>query len=172
MRFLFFLLGLFFLCTNSYAQELEEYELPPQGKAEYKHCCGGNHKNEIGIANAPFFSFTEKAINYGLHIHYIRAIGKSPYGIGLGYKRIFDERQQQIFSVAGSYRSCSWVYNVSPGFTLEEGEGGDTNLLFAINFEAGYERDFGNFHIGPFAEIGYFSEDVQFGLGLHIGYGF
>lgn len=171
MRIFAILFCLFFLNSNSIAQELEEYELPPQGKDEYRHRCN-LHKNEIGIANAPVYFINEKELTYGFHFHYVRNIGKSPFGIGVGYERIFDEHQHQTIGVVGSYRFYGWVFNVAPGVTFEKEEDVDTELLFAIHLEATYEWDFGNFHVGPVAEVAYDPEDVHMALGIHVGYGF
>ena len=158
-------------CANSLSAQ-EEYELPPQGKDEYRHRCNNLHKNEIGIANAPVYFLKEKEITYGFHFHYVRNIGNSPFGIGVGYERIFDEHQHQTFGVVGSYRLYRLVFNIAPGVTFEKAEEEETEFLFAIHLEACYDFEFGNFHIGPAAEVAYDPEDIHLALGLHIGYGF
>lgn len=43
-----------------------------------------HHQNEIGLANSGYYFLKEKSWSYGLHLHYIRNIGSSPFGIGVG----------------------------------------------------------------------------------------
>ena len=71
MLFLLILIG-----QNLFAQDVEEIE--------HHH----HHHNEIGIANAPVYFVNEKELAYGLHIHFLRTISHTRFGIGLGYERI------------------------------------------------------------------------------------
>lgn len=65
-----------------------------------------HHRNEIGVANAPVYFINEKQFAYGLHVHYIRSIPNSKFGIGLGYERIFDAHKAQYHR----HRRCYKAY--------------------------------------------------------------
>jgi hypothetical protein len=80
------------IVSISYAQDLE---IPKNedGRDQHNHDNRGHfpgqhihHKNEIGIANAPVYFVREKELSYGLHIHYVRNIKSSRFGIGLAMK--------------------------------------------------------------------------------------
>lgn len=130
-----------------------------------------HHTNELGIANAPVYFVNEKELAYGLHLHYIRMKPHSPFGIGLGYERIFDDHGHNTFGIVGSYRPADrLVINLSPGITFEDGE--SDHSAFALHFETSYEWEINNFHIGPVLEVAYDPEDIHISLGLHIGIGF
>lgn len=129
-----------------------------------------HHKNEIGIANAPVYFYKEKAFAYGLHLHYVRNIPKSKFGVGLGYERIFDEHKHNTYGLVMAYRPIKKLsLNVSPGLTIEN-ESKKAN--FALHLETSYEFEIKNFHIGPVLEYAYDPEDIHISLGLHLGYGF
>jgi hypothetical protein len=130
-----------------------------------------HHKNEIGFASAPVYFVNEKEFSYGIHIHYVRTIKDSKFGIGLGYERIFDEHKHNTIGIVGSYRPTeNFGINISPGITFEDGEESSTN--FAIHLEASYEFAINNIHLGPVLELAYDPEDYHISLGFHIGYGF
>ena len=152
--FLLILIG-----QNLFAQDVEEIE--------HHH----HHHNEIGIANAPVYFVNEKELAYGLHIHVVRTINHTRFGIGLGYERIFDEHKHHTLGIVGSYRPIEKVtINVSPGITFEGEETSDVN--FALHLEGSYEFEFNNVHLRPVLEFAYDPEDYHISLGVHIGYGF
>lgn len=129
-----------------------------------------HHKNEIGVANSPVYFIKEKIFSYGLHLHYVRKISKSKFGLGLGYERIFDEHKHNTFGLVATYRPIEKLsLNVSPGLTFENNS---PNANFALHLETSYEFEIKNFHIGPAFEVAYDPEDFHISLGLHIGYGF
>ena len=129
-----------------------------------------HHKNEIGIANSPVYFLKEKDLAYGFHIHYVRNISKTKFGIGIGYERIFDEHKHNTFGLEATYRPIEELtLNVSPGVTFEDK---NPNANFALHFETSYEFEIKNFHIGPAFELAYDPEDYHLSLGLHVGYGF
>lgn len=158
---------LLLLCFGIYAQQNDDDHDHDHFAPGHSH--GDHHKIEIGIANSPVYFFKEKELAYGLHLHVIRAISKTKFGIGIGYERIFDEHKHTTIGIVGSYRVFDELsINFSPGITFE----GDSEKLFAAHFEATYEFELGNIHLGPVFEIAYDPEDIHLSLGLHIGYGF
>ena len=129
-----------------------------------------HHANEIGIANAPVYFIKEKEFAYGLHIHYVRNIPKSKFGIGLGYERIFDEHKHNTVGLVAAFRPIDKLsLNISPGLTFEDG---NSKVDFALHLETSYEFEINDFHIGPVIEFAYDPEDIHLSIGLHIGYGF
>ena len=128
------------------------------------------HKNEIGVANSPVYFVKEKVVSYGIHIHYVRNILKSKFGLGLGFERIFDEHKHNTLGLVATFRPIEKLsFNVSPGLTRE---GNNPNTSFALHLETSYEFEIHNFHLGPVFEFAYDPEDIHISLGLHIGYGF
>lgn len=129
-----------------------------------------HHKNEFGVANAPVYLINEKEYAYGLHIHYVRNIPSSKFGIGIGYERIFNEHKHNTFGFVGTYRPIDGLnLNVAPGLAFEDGNS-TTNL--ALHLEASYEYKIKDFHIGPVLEFAYDLEDIHISLGIHLGFGF
>jgi len=152
---LFFTLNVFSQ-TDDHSNEKEEH---------HEH-----HKNEIGIANSPVYFIKEDVFSYSLHIHYIRFISDSKFGIGLSYERIFDEHKHSTYGIVGTYSPIERLnFNISPGLTFE---GDNSEANFALHLESSYEFVFHDFHIGPALEVAYDPEDYHISLGLHVGYGF
>ncbi len=105
---------------------------------EEKHHHHDNHKNEIGIANSPVFFTNSKKISYGLHIHYIRNIKESNFGIGAGYEKIFNKQGHNMFGVVVSYAPIDKLsLIVSPGVTFEHEHSNSPS--FALHLETSYE---------------------------------
>ncbi len=145
-------------CSNLNAQTTEHAD---------KH---NHHKIEIGIANAPIYFIKEKAFAYGLHLHFVRNIPKSKFGVGLGYERIFDKHGHNTFGLVAACRLIDrFGLNVSPGLTFEDG---NSKMNFALHFETSYEFEISNFHVGPVFEFAYDPVDIHISIGLHVGYGF
>jgi len=128
------------------------------------------HKNEIGVANSAVYFIKEQVFAYGLHMHFVRNIPKSKFGIGLGYERIFDEHKHNTIGLLATYRPIDRLsLNVSPGLTFEDKS---SMANFALHLETSYEFEINSFHIGPALEFAYDSEDYHISFGLHVGYGF
>jgi hypothetical protein len=156
-KILLFLLTVLF-SLNLLAQENEHTD-------EHEH-----HKNEIAMAISPVYFVKEKVFSYGLHLHYVRNITNSKFGIGAGYERVFDDHKHNTFGLVLAYLPIENLsFNVSPGFTIEDE---NPTAHFAIHLEAAYGFEINNFHIGPNLEFAYDPEDIHISLGLHIGYGF
>jgi len=144
--------------VNTYAQTTEHVD-------KHEH-----HNNEIGIAHSPVYFLKENVLSYGLHIHYIRKIPHTKFGLGLGYERIFDDHKHRTIGLVVSYSPIEKLsLNVSPGITFE-GDASDIN--FALHIETSYEIELNDFHLGPVLELATDPEDIHLSLGLHIGYGF
>lgn len=153
---------LFCLTTTLKAQ----HEHESQHDHEHHH-----HKNEIGIATAPVYFINEKEVSLGLHLHYVRSIGESGFGMGVGYERIFDEHGHNTFGILLSYRPADRLsFSLSPGLTIEDVD--PDRASFALHIESAYEFAVGNFHIGPLIELAYDPEDIHVSVGLHFGIGF
>ncbi len=137
---------------------------------EVKSPCHDRHKNEIGIANSPVYLIKEKEFAYAFHVHYVRKISNSDFGIGIAYERIFDEHRHNTIGVLLNYRPVEKLnVNLSPGVTIkDENSKGD----FAFHIETSYEFEIHNFHIGPALEFAVAHKDFHLSLGLHIGIGF
>ena len=136
--------------------------------ADHEH---DHHRNEVGIALAPVYFTNEEQFSFSLHLHYLRNLGESGFGLGLGYERIFDEHGHNTISLVGSYRPGEKLtFILSPGILFEDENPGD--LVFAIHTEVSYEFAPGNLHIGPLFEVAVDPEDVHLSMGLHIGIGF
>lgn len=151
-----------FTISNAYAQSEADSKEP--------HRHHHHHANEIGIANAPSYFINEKEWAYSLHLHYIRGIGHSKFGVGIGYERIFGDHKHNTFGLVGAYHPIDPVtVIVSPGFTFEDKL---SQSMFALHIETSYDFDVGHFHMGPVLEFAYDPEDIHISLGLHIGFGF
>lgn len=159
MRFKFLMIFLTTIFTsNIFAQSSEDLH-------NHEH-----HSNEIGVANSLVYFVQEKVFSYGLHMHYVRNIPKSKFGIGLGYERIFDEHGHNTIGLVGAYRPIENLsFSVSPGLSFEDG---DQEISFALHLETAYEFEIKNFHIGPAIEFAYDPKDIHISIGVHIGYGF
>src|SRR6056300_734576 len=128
------------------------------------------HSLELGAALNPVWMIAEQELTSGLHLHLVKTIGMTKWGIGVGYERIFDDHQHSTAGIVGSYRfTPEWVVNLSPGLTWE---GAHTDaLLPAVHFESAYEFLVGELHIGPAIEYAWDPADSHFSIGLHLGLG-
>ncbi|MBX9851301.1 MAG: hypothetical protein K2X86_06025 [Cytophagaceae bacterium] len=129
-----------------------------------------HHKNEIGIASSAAY-FKGNELSYSMHIHYIRNISGSKFGLGLSFERIFFTFKHNTAGVVIAYRPLEKLSLISsPGVTFEEDN--LSNPVFTLHTEVAYEFEIGAFHIGPAFEFAFDPNDYHMGLGLHVGYGF
>ena len=128
-------------------------------------------KNELGIANNLTYLGNEGELAYGLHLHFIRNIGESPFGYGLGYEQIFDDHLHRNLSIIGSYTPVEHLFlTLSPGITFIGRE--KPEKTFALHLEATYEYELGAMHIGPVAGYSISGHGYHISLGLHLAYAF
>lgn len=128
-------------------------------------------KNEIGVANNLVYLGEEGDLAYGLHLHYIRNIKDSRFGVGLGYEQIFDDHLHRNVGIVGSYRVLrGLILNVSPGITFI----GQTEpeKIFAFHIELTYEFELGPVHLGPVLEYAFSGHGYHLSAGLHLAYAF
>ncbi|MCZ2101976.1 MAG: hypothetical protein LC107_10620 [Chitinophagales bacterium] len=129
-----------------------------------------HHENEIGLAVAPVYFTKEKSVALGMHLHYLRTIHHSKWGLGLGFEKIFDEHAHNIAGIIISYRPIHPLsFSISPGINVDNRF---KNPEFAIHGEIAYEFEFGNFHLGPVLDLARDHEEIHISLGVHFGYGF
>ena len=130
----------------------------------------GHDKIEIGIANSPVYFLKENIFAYGLHLHLVRNISKTKFGIGVGYERIFDEHKHNTLGLVAAFRPIErFSINVSPGLTFEDV---NPKANFALHFETSYEFEIKHIHIGPVFEFAYDPDDYHISIGIHLGFGF
>ncbi len=130
-----------------------------------------NHKYEIGLANSLVYFVNEQEFSYGLHLHLVRSISHTKFGIGLAYERIFDDHKHNTIGVVGTFTPVDRLHiALSPGVSFEAGDFSESR--FSLHLETSYDFQVGPVHIGPLLEFAYDVEDVHISLGLHIGMGF
>ena len=153
-------------CVCMHASAQQHNHDHPHANDHHSH-----HKNEIGVANSAVYFVKEETFNYGLHLHYIRTVGESKFGLGVGYERIFDDHGHNTIGLVGSFRPIHPLsFILSPGVSLEDDHFDEPK--FALHAETSYEFEIGNLHIGPLLEVAYDPDDVHISLGLHLGIGF
>lgn len=142
--------------------------------AQSSHADHDHHhhpKNELGLGNYLVYLAGEKELSYGLHVHYLRTIEDSKFGVGLGFEQIFDEHDHRTLGIIGSYRPIyPLALSISPGILFQGGEKSTVN--FALHAEAVYEFEINHFHFGPAIGYGYASPEFHISFGLHFAYGF
>jgi hypothetical protein len=167
MKKILFLLVLFLSISQIKAQETMSDHEDHEGHLENHD----HHNNEIGIANSIVYFQSEKEFNYGLHLHYVRNIAHTKFGIGLAYEKIFDEHKHNTFGIAAIYRPIEGLnLNFSPGIATEGLDFSEARI--ALHFETSYEFQLNNVHLGPAIELAWDQEDIHLSLGLHLGFGF
>ncbi|HQP75870.1 MAG TPA: hypothetical protein PL069_00610 [Saprospiraceae bacterium] len=139
---------------------------------DYEHQEGHeHHKNEIGVVVAPAYFTHTREFNFGLHLHYLRSLGESKFGVGAGYERIFGDHAHHFLGVVAAYRPTgAFSLILSPGLAYEDAK--HAGPQFGLHIEAVYEFDIKGIHIGPVFEFSYDADDIHISPGIHIGIGF
>ena len=157
------------IASSVYAQSAD-YSHDHDHKSQDGSDHNDHHLSEIGFGNSLVYFAKEKEYAYGFHIHYVKGIPNSRFGVGIGYERIFDEHGHNTFSPELVYRPIDQLsFSLAPGVTLEDEH---PDAKFAMHVETSYEFELKHFHIGPTIGFAVDPEDHHFSLGLHIGYGF
>src|SRR5690606_23681707 len=127
------------------------------------------HTHELGINLAPVYFTESKSINFVLHAHYVRRIGQTAFGTGIGLEYIFDAHHHQTYSLVFQYKPLLNFHLIAaPGIAFEsesteldpidhDNHGG----VFALHLEAVYEFNIGMFDLGPSFEFAYDSHDTD-----------
>jgi len=141
------------------------------------HAHSHEHNNEIGMAIGVVSAHGGEDNNLGLHLHYIKGIGKhNDFGVGLSLETIFDEHQHNSISLIVLYHFKNGLtIAYAPGVLLSKhsDENEDhSEIEFAQHFEIYYEFELEQFHIGPQFDIGFEEGEVHYMLGLHLGIDF
>tara|TARA_R110002072_G_scaffold271987_1_gene432050 strand:- start:32255 stop:32749 length:495 start_codon:yes stop_codon:yes gene_type:complete len=127
-------------------------------------------KNEIGLAIAPAYFVKEEVITLSMHLHYIRTISHSKFGLGASFERIAFDPKHSTLGLVFTYRPIEGLnFSTSPGITFEDGNPG---AFFALHLEAAYEFEIGDFHIGPAIEFARDPNDSHLSIGVHFAYSF
>jgi len=136
---------------------------------QYEH---SHHHYEMGVSNGVVYNTTEKGLAFVAHAHFIKLVGRNhPFGLGLGYERIFDEHQHNALNVIFHYRPVDhWAINLAPGIVWLSSE--KKSAKPALHIEGLYEFETGRFHLGPIFGISFNPEDFHVSLGLHLAFGF
>ncbi len=152
-----------FIALNSFAQTAINNENEDHDHHE-------EHRNHIGLAVGPVYVLHEEEYAPGLHFHYMYLfqVANTEFGIGLGLESILDEHRHYATSINLSYLPIhNLTLTVSPGIQF-----GPDVEEFTSHFEASYEFNFGEIHLGPVLEYAYAKDDEHAMLGLHVGFGF
>ncbi len=137
---------------------------------DHSHEHHKHSKNEIGIGYSPVYFLNESELNSGLHLHIVRTISDTKFGIGLSYEQIFDEHKHKTYGLLTTYRPIQNLsFGLSPGLAFEANS---QNPKLAFHFETIYEFELKYFHVGPAFEIALDREDIHLSLGIHFGFGF
>ena len=142
--------------------------------AQKDHINDHNHEHdhtfEIGLANTLVYFAKEKESAYGIHLHVIKSINHSKFGIGLGYERIFDEHKHNTLGIITSYNPTEKIHvSLTPGIAFAGNNASEKHL--ALHLETSYDYQIANLHLGPMIEFAIDSEDFHVSLGIHIGLG-
>ncbi|MBL1281005.1 MAG: hypothetical protein COA33_012065 [Fluviicola sp.] len=160
MKVSFVILSLLFSSLSSFAQTDKD-------SPKHSHQHG---KNEIALAIAPAYFVNEEAVTLSMHLHYVRTIAHTKFGLGASFERIAFDPKHSTFGLVLAYKLFNGLnLSVSPGITFEDANPG---TFFSLHLEAAYEFEIGNFHIGPAAEYAYDPNDNHLSIGVHFGYSF
>lgn len=129
-----------------------------------------SHKHEIslGVISTHFIKEKENAL--GWQLHYIRSLGKTDFGIGIGYERILDGHGYNTLGFIFNLKPIeNWSINLIPGIAYHDG--GLKHIEFAFHFESIYEFKIESLHIGPLIDYSFEEDENHISLGIHFGFG-
>lgn len=156
--------GLFLTCFSVYAQKANGDRLLI-GELNKRM------KNEIMMSTGVFFAIGESSILYGLMIQYIRRVGHSRLGLGLGYEKLLDGNKHSTVGAVGVYYPTEDIaISVLAGPTyLRQSEYGAS---FGMHAEIAYRIQWQGLRIGPFSELGYSIKSAHASIGIKAGFTF
>jgi hypothetical protein len=156
------------LCSLLIALNLLAYDKSVEETDSIGH---HNHpKNEIAVSNSPVYFIKEKIFAYGLHMHYVRSIAETKYGVGLCYERTFGSHGHNTAGLVAAWMPVERLnLSLSPSLSFEDDH---PKAQFALHFDSSYDYELGCFHVGPGFELAYDPEDWHISIGLHVGYAF
>lgn len=140
---------------------------------EHDHMQEHHHPElEFGVSGGWVYNFTEKESAPGLHVHFVKTVSKTDkLGLGFGYEVIFDDHRHNSASLIFLYRPIDHLtFNIAPGISWLSTE--KDSAKPSLHFEAVYEWEFGNFHVGPLLGVASNFEDLHGSVGLHLAVGF
>lgn len=170
-----------FITIVSFGQETDH------DHGNHDDCTQGHdhfHTNELGISFAPVYFTKSNATNFGLHGHYVRRLGETRFGAGLGVEYIFNESKHQTYSMVLQYSPTYRLHLVAaPGFAVEsevveldhvpsEEEHGHHGTAFALHLEAVYEFTIGPIDVGPSIEWAWDKHETHLSAGAHVAFPF
>ena len=128
-------------------------------------------ENEIGLGNYLSYLAGEQEFAFGLHVHYLRSLGDSRFGAGIGFEQLFSEHRHQSLTIIGTYSITSpLMLSLAPGILFGNPE--HPANRFVLHTELIYEFHIGNFHLGPALEFATTFDEYHIGLGLHVALAF
>ena len=131
----------------------------------------GHALNEFGTGNYLTYLAGEQELAYSLHLHYLRSIEGSRFGIGTGFEQIFDEHRHRTLALIGTYRPfIPLTLSLAPGLLFPNKE--NPGIRFALHTEAVYEFELNQFHLGPALEFATSFDEYHLSLGLHFAFAF
>ena len=142
------------------------------------------HRNEIGVSFAPVYFTESRTTNFGLHGHYVRRLGETRFGAGLGVEYIFNESNHQTYSAVFQYSPTYSLHLVAaPGIALEsevdevghvpgDEEHDHHGIAFAFHLEAFYEFSIGPIDLGPSVEWAWDKHETHLSAGIHLAFPF
>jgi hypothetical protein len=152
-----------FMSTSAFSQLSTE-------DTSHSHELEHHHGDEVGVAIGIVPIPEENEIALGMHLHYIKGIGKKKiYGLGLSFETIFDEHRHYTFSIVNQFRIYKGlIASYAPGLLLIKEESG-IEYQFAQHFEIAYEFNIGHFHVGPLVDLSIEKAGMHYMAGLHFG---
>ncbi len=140
-------------------------EVHSEREAAHSH----DHDFEIGLVPGLSYLPAEGEFGFSLHMHLTFKLGDSPWAVGVGAERLFDEHAHNTISAVLEYRLIDeWSVALGPGITFED----DGHPHPALHLETTYALMTGDFHLGPAFEAAIDTHEMHLTLGVHVGIGF
>ena len=133
-----------------------------------EHNSHGNHDLEVAASVGASYILEENEVALATHFHGLFL--DEPWGIGVGYGRLFGHHIHNAVSLAVQYNiTHAWAVVMSPGISFEDNF---VEVGPAFHLETTYAFFIGPLHLGPVVEGAVDGHCSHFTLGLHTGFGF